>query len=103
MWNPQSPSPAERRDRGLGRVRAWTTAGVLFAGTLVALFAVVVAGQFPGHDTAASSGTSAAPQPAPASDDSGDGGGVIQPPPSGFFGSGSGGSSTGRHAVSGGS
>jgi len=102
MWNPQSPSPAERRDRGLGRLRAFTTASVVLAGTLVAVFAGLAARDFPGHDSGAPANASAAPQPEdsqqPAAAD--DNGGTLQAPPGGFFGSGGGG--RGR-ATSGGS
>lgn len=106
MWHAKD-SPVEARDRGLQRLRGWTTAGALLAAALAFVFALLAAGTFPGRDTSASSGDSSSSsgasvqpqeeQPTVAQP---------QPPSNGYFGSGSGsGSGFGgtRHARSGGS
>jgi hypothetical protein len=92
MWNPET-SPAAARDRGLQRLRGWTTFSVILAAGLTAVFAFLAAGTFPGRsatatDSSSSSPSSTAPVQQPSSDQ-----GVTQPeaPPGGFFGSGGGG------------
>ena len=103
MWNPQVPTPVERRDRGLSRLRAWTTASVALAGALVVVFSVMAASSFPGRGQASPSATPPADDQAQAQQSSGDdgGGALFQPPSSGFFGGGGGGGQ--QRAVSGGS
>jgi hypothetical protein len=104
MWH-ADPSPVAARERGLQRLRAWTTASAVLAAALAFVFALLAAGTFPGRDTAAADTSGSAVQP---SDDQGrqpsfgdDGVAQPQPPGGGFFGSGSGGGV--RGARSGGS
>lgn len=93
MWQPD-PSLVEARERGLQRLRAWTTAGALLAAGLAVVFALLAAGTFPGHDAAATGSGSAARSSgdqAQAQQPSQDPGLTRpQPPASGFFGSGGG-------------
>jgi hypothetical protein len=115
MTRLQQRAAALERERGLQRLRRWTTACVVGAAGLVAFFAVLAAGSFPGRATdtsggATSSGAASGAQPTDGSaapsqpsdqspDQSSD-----QPaaPGGGYFGSGGGGA---RHgfATSGGS
>jgi hypothetical protein len=48
----QQRAAALERERGLQRLRRWTTACVVGAAALVAFFAVLAAGSFPGRATA---------------------------------------------------
>ncbi len=88
------PSAADERDRGLGRLRSWTTACVLAAAGLVATLSIVAAESFSGHGTDASAGASDPPSSAasqPAEDRSQDDAPAVQvQPPPGPIGSGRG-------------
>jgi hypothetical protein len=81
-------SPADARDRGLQRLRAWTTVSVALAAGLTALFAFLAAGSFPGRAAAASAADPPSTPAAQSSDDQG----FIEPqaPAQGFFGPGGG-------------
>jgi len=106
MWH-GNESPVEARDRGLQRLRGWTTASALLAAALAFVFALLAAGTFPGRDTSAASGDSPSSSSSGASVQPSEEQPSVaqpQPPSEGFFGSGSGsGSGGGRHARSGGS
>jgi len=52
MTRLQQRAAALERERGLQRLRRWTTACVVGAAGLVAFFAVLAAGSFPGRATA---------------------------------------------------
>jgi|SRR5947209_4465718 len=104
MWD-AAPSPVEARERGLRRLRTWTTTTAVLAAVLAFVFALLAAGTLPGRDTAAAGSSGSGAQPSddqtrqPAFGD--DGVARPQPPGGGYFGSGSGGGV--RGARSGGS
>lgn len=84
-------SPVEARERGLQRLRAWTTASALLAAGLAAVFAVLAAATFPGRAAASDSSPTARSSGDQAEQRSDDPGPVQpQPPAGGFFGSGGG-------------
>jgi hypothetical protein len=91
------PSPVEARDRGLERLRGWTTFSAVLAAGLAAVFAFVAAETFPGRGAAAAAGSPSSTAAQPSSDSQG----AVQPqaPPQGFFGSGSSSSSSGGGRV----
>lgn len=93
------PSPVEARERGLQRLRGWTTASAVLAAGLGVAFAFLAAATFPGRSAAASSAPAAQSSndqgEQPASGDQGVA--QAQAPPGGFFGSGSG--SSGQRSV----
>src|SRR5437879_745419 len=87
-------SPVEARERGLQRLRAWTTASAVLAAGLALVFALLAAGTFPGRPAAAADSSSGAPgdqtQQQPSFGDPGATQAQPKPPGGGFFGSGSG-------------
>ncbi|HXM56105.1 MAG TPA: hypothetical protein VOB72_12000 [Candidatus Dormibacteraeota bacterium] len=97
MWQPDA-SPVEARERGLQRLRAWTTASAVLAAGLALVFALLAAGTFPGRTASASDNSSGASNQAPGDQtqqrssfgDQGFPQAQPQPPGGGFFGSGSG-------------
>jgi len=105
----ESDSPVEARERGMSRLRAWTTGSALLAAALAFVLALLAAGTFPGRDTSAagsdpSSGATIQPsETRPATGDQGAAPPQPQAPSGGSFGSGGSRGSGGFHARSGGS
>jgi hypothetical protein len=106
MTRLQQRAAALERERGLQRLRRWTTACVVGAAGLVGVFAVLAAGSFPGRATAGDSrggatfgGATSGAQPSDGSaapsqpSDQSPGQSPDQPaaPGGGYFGSGAGG------------